>query len=150
MSSEKIIGIDLGTTYSCVAYIDEIGKPVVVQNSDSELTTPSVVYFENENNIIVGKEAKNVSKVYPERVVESIKRKMGDGSYSYSVDGKSYPPEQISSYILRKLIQEASQELGEDITDVVITCPAYFGANEREATKNAGEIAGLNVRHILN
>ncbi|MEK6279158.1 MAG: Hsp70 family protein [Acidobacteriota bacterium] len=150
MNSKKIIGIDLGTTYSCVAYIDEYGKPVVLQNSDGKLTTPSAVYFENEENIIVGEEAKNVSKIYPDRVVECVKRSMGDPDYSFVVDGKPYRPEEVSAYILRKLVQDASQALGEDVTEVIITCPAYFGANQREATKNAGEIAGLTVRHILN
>ncbi|HEX8776143.1 MAG TPA: Hsp70 family protein [Pyrinomonadaceae bacterium] len=150
MSSKKIIGIDLGTTYSCVAYIDEYSKPVVIPNSDGKFTTPSAVYFENEENIIVGEEAKNVSKIYPDRVAEYVKRSMGDPSYSFVVDGKQYRPEEISAYILRKLVQDASQVLGEDITDVIITCPAYFGANQREATKNAGEIAGLTVHHILN
>lgn len=150
MSSEKIIGIDLGTTYSCVAYIDEFGKPVIIQNSDSQFTTPSVVFFENEENIVVGKEAKNVSKVYPDRVVECVKRNMGNPTYTFEVDGKSHRPEEVSALILRKLVQDASQNIGEEITDVVITCPAYFGVNEREATKHAGEIADLNVRHILN
>jgi len=150
MSAEKIIGIDLGTTYSCVAFIDEFGKPVVIPNSDGEFTTPSAVFFENEENIVVGKEAKNVSKVYPDRVVEFVKRSMGDPTYTFEVDGKSYRPEDVSAYILRKLVQDAAQNLGDEITDVVITCPAYFGVNEREATKHAGEIADLNVRQILN
>lgn len=150
MNSKKIIGIDLGTTYSCIAHIDEYGKPVVLPNSDGKLTTPSAVYFENEENIIVGEEAKNVSKIYPDRVAEYVKRSMGDPLYSFAVDGKQYRPEEVSAYILRKLVQDASQVLGEDITDVIITCPAYFGENQRVATKNAGEIAGLNVRHILN
>lgn len=150
MSSEKIIGIDLGTTYSCVAHIDEFGKPVVLENSDGQSTTPSVVYFEDGENIVVGKEAKNVSKIHPDRVAEFVKRYMGNPTYTFDVDGKSYRPEEVSAYILRKLVQDASQILGEEITDVVITCPAYFGVNEREATKNAGEMANLNVRHILN
>ena len=150
MKSEKIIGIDLGTTYSCVAYIDEIGKPVVLPNSDGEFTTPSAVHFENEDNIIVGRQAKNSSKVDPGRVAEYFKRSMGDPSFTFDVDEQSYRPEQISAYVLRKLVQDASQSLGEEITDVIITCPAYFGVNEREATKNAGAIADLNVRHILN
>lgn len=150
MKSEKIIGIDLGTTYSCVAYIDEIGKPVVLPNSDGEFTTPSAVHFENKANIIVGRQAKNFSKVDPDRVAEYFKRSMGDPSFSFAVDGTEYRPEEISAYVLRKLVQDASQSLGEEITDVIITCPAYFGVNEREATKNAGAIAGLNVRHILN
>jgi len=150
MNSKKIIGIDLGTTYSCVAYIDEYGKPAVLQNSDGKFTTPSAVYFENEENIVVGEEAKNVSKIYPDRVVECVKRSMGDPAYSFTVDGKQYRPEEISAYILRKLCLDASRALGETITDVIITCPAYFGNNQREATKTAGELAGLNVRHILN
>jgi molecular chaperone DnaK len=150
MKSEKIIGIDLGTTYSCVAYIDEIGKPVVLPNSDGEFTTPSAVHFENQTNIIVGRQAKNSSKVDPDRVAEYFKRSMGDPSFSFTVDGTEYRPEEISAYVLRKLVQDASQSLGEEITDVIITCPAYFGVNEREATKNAGAIANLNVRHILN
>lgn len=150
MSSKKIIGIDLGTTYSCVAYIDEYLKPVVLPNSDGKFTTPSAVYFEEEDKIIVGEEAKNVSKIYPGRVIEYAKRRMGDPSHAFTVDGRQYRPEEISTYILRKLVQDASQALGEEITDVIITCPAYFGVNEREATKNAGEMAGLTVRHILN
>jgi molecular chaperone DnaK len=150
MNSKKIIGIDLGTTYSCVAYIDEYLKPVILQNSDGKFTTPSAVYFEDEERIIVGEEAKNVSKIYPDRVVECVKRSMGDPSYAFTVDGRQYRPEEISAYILRKLVQDASQALGEEITDVIITCPAYFGVNQREATKHAGELAGLNVRHILN
>ncbi len=150
MNSKKIIGIDLGTTYSCVAYIDEYGKPAVLQNSDSKFTTPSAVYFENEENFIVGEEAKNVSKIYPDRVVECVKRSMGDPAYSFTVDGKQYRAEEISAYILRKLVLDASRALGETITDVIITCPAYFGHNQRVATRTAGEMAGLNVRHILN
>lgn len=150
MNSEKIIGIDLGTTYSCAAYIDEIGKPVVLQNGDGEPTTPSAVHFDNEDAIIVGRQAKNYSKIDPDRVAEYFKRSMGDPSFQFAVDGKEYRPEEISSYVLRKLVQDASHALNETITDVVITCPAYFGINEREATKNAGVLAGLNVRHILN
>jgi molecular chaperone DnaK len=150
MKSEKIIGIDLGTTYSCVAYVDEIGKPVVLPNSDGELTTPSAVHFENKANIVVGRQAKNSSKVDPEKVAEYFKRSMGDPTFTFDVDDQTYRPEHISAYVLRKLVQDASQALGEEITDVIITCPAYFGVNEREATKNAGKIADLNVRHILN
>jgi molecular chaperone DnaK (HSP70) len=150
MNSKKIIGIDLGTTYSCVAYIDEYLKPVVLPNSDGKFTTPSAVYFEDEEKILVGEEAKNVSKIYPDRVVEYVKRSMGDPSYDFTVDGRKYRPEEISAFILRKLVQDASQALGEEITDVIITCPAYFGEKQRVATKNAGELAGLNVRHLLN
>ncbi|MGH9800604.1 MAG: Hsp70 family protein, partial [Blastocatellia bacterium] len=147
---ERILGIDLGTTYSCIAYVDESGKPVVVPNFEGDLTTPSVVHFESPDNIVVGKEAKNACKLVPDRVVEFVKRNMGDPTFSYEVDGVSYKPEAVSSLILRKLAGDAAQALGEEVKDVVITCPAYFGNNEREATRNAGELAGLNVHLILN
>ena len=150
MAANRIFGIDLGTTYSCISYVDESGRPVVVPNSDSEITTPSVVYFENADNFVVGKEAKNTSKLEPDRVVEFVKRSMGDPAFLFEVDGVDYKPEEISSLILRKLVSDAAQTVGEEIKDVVITCPAYFGINEREATKNAGELAGLTVHHILN
>ncbi|MDX6527826.1 MAG: molecular chaperone DnaK [Blastocatellia bacterium] len=150
MTASRIYGIDLGTTYSCISYVDEWGKPVVVPNFEGDLTTPSVVHFESADNIVVGKEAKNASKVDPGRVVEFVKRNMGDATFSREIDGKSYRPEEISSYILRKLASDASQTVGDQIKDVVITCPAYFGINEREATKNAGILADLNVVNILN
>lgn len=147
---ERIFGIDLGTTYSCIAYVDENGKPVVLPNFEGDLTTPSVVHFESLDNVVVGKEAKNACKLFPDRVVEFVKRNMGDPTFSYEVDGVSYKPEAASSLILRKLVGDAAQALGEEVKDVVITCPAYFGNNEREATRNAGELAGLNVHLILN
>lgn len=150
MTATRIYGIDLGTTYSCIAYVDDTGRPVVEPNIDGELTTPSVVFFESADNIVVGKDAKNMSKLEPDRVVEFVKRNMGDPTFSYEADGRQYRPEEISSFILRKLVGDVSQRLGEEITDVVITCPAYFGINEREATKNAGILAGLNVAHVLN
>lgn len=146
----RIFGIDLGTTYSCIAYVDENGKPVVLPNFEGDLTTPSVVHFESPDNIVVGKEAKNACKLFPDRVVEFVKRNMGDPTFSYEVDGVAYKPEAVSSLILRKLVSDAAQALGEEVKDVVITCPAYFGNNEREATRNAGELAGLNVHMILN
>ncbi|NDD30910.1 MAG: Hsp70 family protein [Proteobacteria bacterium] len=146
----RVYGIDLGTTYSCISYCDESGRPVVVPNAEGELTTPSVVFFENPSNVVVGVQAKNASKVEPERVAAFVKRSMGDGSYRFNVDGREHTPEEISSLVLRKVVGDAAQALGEPITDVVITCPAYFGNNEREATRNAGKLAGLNVRHILN
>ena len=131
MAANRIFGIDLGTTYSCISYVDESGRPVVVPNADSEITTPSVVYFENADNIVVGRHAKNQSKLDPDRVVEFVKRDMGNPSYLFTVDDKQYKPEEISSLILRKLVIDAAQNVGEDIKDVVITCPAYFGINER-------------------
>jgi len=150
MSSKRIYGIDLGTTYSCISFVDESGKPVVIPNVEGDLTTPSVVYFESADNIVVGKQAKNSSRLFPDRTVAFVKRFMGDARWEKMIDGRAWKPEEISARILRKVVDDASDKVGEPITDVVITCPAYFGVNEREATKNAGRIAGLNVRHILN
>ncbi|WP_050024932.1 Hsp70 family protein [Verrucomicrobium sp. BvORR034] len=143
-----VVGIDLGTTYSCVAYVDEAGKAVVVKNFDNENITPSVVLFEDDN-VVVGKVAKESAKLEPENVVSFIKRKMGK-EYSFAHNGKSYRPEEISAYILKKLVSDSNQTLGCEITDAVITVPAYFGISEREATARAGKIAGLNVLEIIN
>lgn len=145
----NVFGIDLGTTYSCIAHIDEHGKPVVIPNFDNNRTTPSVVLFEGDQRI-VGEEAKNALMTNPESVVSFIKRSMGESTYFFEHEGTQYGPEEISSFILRKLVKDASDNLGVEITDVVITCPAYFGINEREATQKAGVIAGLNVKSILN
>jgi molecular chaperone DnaK (HSP70) len=145
----KIYGIDLGTTYSCIAHVDEHGKPVVIPNSESERITPSVVFFDGDN-VIVGNEAKRNAVLSSDQVVAFVKRSMGDPNFLFQYNGKSYKPEEISSFILRKLVSDAEQITGEKINDVVITCPAYFGINEREATKIAGDIAGLNVRQIIN
>jgi len=148
---KRVYGIDLGTTYSAIAYVDEHGKPVVVPNAESERITPSVVLFDGEN-VIVGNTAKEAAKVEPDRVVSRVKQHMGDANFVFSHDGLSYGPEDISSFILRKVVGDAELAMGGDekITDVVITCPAYFGTDEREATANAGRLAGLNVRAILN
>lgn len=154
----KVFGIDLGTTYSCVAYIDENDKPVVLKNSESELTTPSVVFFETREDITVGSSAKESSKMYPDQVVQFIKRSMGKPNSNLIINGVEMSPEEISSYILKKCVKDAMDSLrmegklseDEEIKDVVITCPAYFGINERTATQTAGEIAGLNVLQIIN
>ncbi len=148
---KRVYGIDLGTTYSAIAYVDEHGKPVVVPNGESERITPSVVLFDGEN-VIVGNTAKEAAKVEPDRVVSRVKQHMGDPHFVFNHDGLSYGAEDISSFILRKVVGDAEAALGGDekITDVVITCPAYFGTDEREATANAGRLAGLNVRAILN
>ena len=148
---KRVYGIDLGTTYSAIAYVDEHGKPVVVPNQESERITPSVVLFDGEN-VIVGNTAKESAKVEPHRVVSRVKQHMGDPHFVFEHDGQVYSPEDISSFILRKVVGDAEVALGGDekITDVVITCPAYFGTEEREATANAGRLAGLNVRSILN
>ena len=145
-----IFGIDLGTTYSCIAYVDEYGRPSIVPNVDSDRTTPSVVLFSGDERI-VGKEAKQTSKLEPDNVVDMVKRFMGKSSeFAFIYNEKNYTPEEISSYIIKKLVQDAEQNYGKKITDVVVTCPAYFGELERASTKAAGEIAGLNVRAILN
>ena len=153
-----VFGIDLGTTYSCIAYIDEYGKPVVLKNCDGDHTTPSVVYVESSENIIVGNEAKRSLEVEPDKTVQFIKRKMGKENDKVTLNEIVYSAPEISAYILKKLVFDANEELkqtgvikeGEEIKDVVITCPAYFGMNERQATKIAGELAGLNVLNIIN
>ena len=154
MSNEnvkKVFGIDLGTTYSAISYVDENGKAVVTTNAEGDLTTPSVVFFdEGGENIIVGSVAKESAKMYPTDVASFVKRSMGDEHFLFLHGDNEYSAEEISSYILRKLVKDAKEKIGEDVEDVVITCPAYFGINEREATKKAGEIAGLNVLQIIN
>jgi molecular chaperone DnaK len=146
---KRVYGIDLGTTYSAIAYVDEHGKPVIVPNQESERITPSVVLFDGDS-IIVGNTAKESAKVEPHRVVSRIKQHMGDPNFVFQYEGQAFGPEDISSFILRKVVGDAEIALGDKITDVVITCPAYFGTPEREATANAGRLAGLNVRAILN
>lgn len=147
--SKRVYGIDLGTTYSCISYVDEHGKPVVVPNSEGQLTTPSVVWFESPDNVVVGRTAKDVAAIHPDRVVSTIKRRMGDVNFALTIDGHSHSPQEISSYILRKLVKDAATVTGDTITDVVITCPAYFGVTQKEATKQAGTLAGLNVLYVI-
>ncbi len=149
MTDNQIYGIDLGTTYSCIAYVDEHGKPVVVPNSDNELTTSSVVYFESSDNIVVGETAKGVAEVYPHQVVSTVKRVMGDNDWYFEHEGHNYTPQEISSHILRKVVADAKAITGHEIKDVVITVPAYFGVNQKEATKQAGELADLNVLYVI-
>jgi molecular chaperone DnaK (HSP70) len=145
MSTENLaVGIDLGTTYSCIAYVDEFGKPVVLKNFEGDSITPSVVYFpENTEEVVVGKEAKKEKSLEPERVIDFIKRSIGRPNSERFIDDKKYRPEQISAQILKKIIQDAEKVLGKQINKAVITCPAYFGINEREATAQAGTIASL-------
>lgn len=147
--AKHIFGIDLGTTYSSIAYVDEFGKAVIIPNAENERVTPSVVFFDEEN-IVVGDVAKESSKLYPDDVVCFIKRAMGEPNFIFIHHSEQYRAEEISAYILKKLAQDAEKYLGEKVMDVVITCPAYFGINEREATRKAGEIAGFNVRQIIN
>ena len=149
MESKPVFGIDLGTTYSCIAYIDEHGRPVVAPNSENALTTPSVVYFESADNIVAGQSAKDAGKAFPDQVVHAVKRHMGDPHWVRTFDGRDYRPQDVSALILRKLVGDAEQVLGQKVEDVVITCPAYFGNVEKEATRQAGAIAGLNVRFVV-
>ncbi len=144
----KIIGIDLGTTNSCVAVI-EGGEPVVITNSEGSRTTPSVVAFTKDGERLVGQLAKNQAVTNPEKTVISIKRHMGS-DYKVDIDGKKYTPQEISAMILQKLKGDAEAYLGEKVSDAVITVPAYFTDSQRQATKDAGQIAGLKVHRIIN
>lgn len=146
---QGIFGIDLGTTYSVVGYIDETGRATVTRNRDGEDTTPSVVFFENADNVVVGKVAKESAGQYPDQVVSLIKREMGDRDYQTTFFGKEHTPPSISALILSALAQDAELHTGRSVTDVVITVPAYFGLLEKDATRQAGEIAGLNVIGIV-
>ncbi len=144
----KVIGIDLGTTNSCVAVM-EGGEPVVIPNAEGSRTTPSVVAFQKDGSRVVGRVAKNQAVANPDKTVISIKRKMGS-DYKVKIDEKAYSPQEISAMILSKLKADAEAYLGSKVTDAVITCPAYFTDAQRQATKDAGKIAGLNVLRIIN
>ena len=144
----KIIGIDLGTTNSCVAVM-EGGEPVVIPNAEGARTTPSVVGFTKTGERLVGQVAKRQAITNPENTISSIKRKMGTAEKVHA-GGKDYTPEEISAMILAKLKADAEAYLGEPVTEAVITVPAYFNDSQRQATKDAGTIAGLNVRRIIN
>ncbi len=144
----KTIGIDLGTTNSCVAVI-EGGEPVVIANAEGARTTPSVVAFSKNGERMVGQVAKRQAITNPERTVSSIKREMGS-AYKVNIDGKNYTPQEISAMILQKLKADAEAYLGETVTQAVITVPAYFTDAQRQATKDAGKIAGLDVKRIIN
>jgi molecular chaperone DnaK len=142
-------GIDLGTTHSCLAYIDSAGKAVVVRNTIGDETTPSVVYFEGPGQVVVGKAATSAAVVAPDLVSTLVKRRMArpDGARTYR--GRVYEPEEVSALILRELVATAQESTGTTVRDVVITVPAYFGVAERQATRRAGEIAGLTVLDVL-
>ncbi len=144
----KTIGIDLGTTNSCVAVI-EGGEPVVIANIEGNRTTPSVVGFSKSGERLVGQVAKRQAVQNPDRTIASIKRQMGT-DYKVEIDGKSYTPQQISAMILSKLKADAESYLGDKVTEAVITVPAYFTDSQRQATKDAGKIAGLEVKRIIN
>ena len=144
----KIIGIDLGTTNSCVSVM-EGGKPAVIANAEGARTTPSVVAFTKTGERLVGDPAKRQAVTNADRTILSIKRHMGD-DYKKNIDGKQYTPQEISAMILQKLKADAESYLGETVTEAVITVPAYFNDAQRQATKDAGKIAGLNVKRIIN
>ena len=143
----KIIGIDLGTTNSCVAVM-EGGEPVVIANAEGARTTPSVVAFTKDGERLVGQVAKRQAITNPEKTIISIKRDMGTDR-KVDIDGKKYTPQEISAFILGKLKSDAESYLGEKVTQAVITVPAYFSDSQRQATKDAGKIAGLEVLRII-
>ena len=149
MASEKILGIDLGTTNSAFA-IMEGGEPEIIVNAEGNRTTPSVVAFSDDGERLVGKPAKNQAVQNPDRTIASIKRHMGEESYAVEIEGEEYTPEQISAMILQKIKRDAEEYLGHEIDKAVITVPAYFNDKQRQATKNAGEIAGFEVERIVN
>ncbi len=151
---KRIYGIDLGTTYSAIAFINDDGKPEIIPNSDCERITPSVVFFDEPYEkgkvgyVVVGKVAKEAAKTDPTRVISFVKNEMGTG-WTREIDGITLTPEKVSAYILKRLAGDAKLDAGHDVKDVVITCPAYFGDAERKATIAAGQIAGLNVLRLL-
>ena len=144
----KIIGIDLGTTNSCVAVM-EGGQPVVIVNSDGARTTPSVVGFAKNGERLIGETAKRQAITNPDNTISSIKRHMGE-NYKVNIEGKAYSPQEISAMVLQKLKADAESYLGETVSEAVITVPAYFNDAQRQATKDAGRIAGLDVKRIIN
>ena len=139
----------MGTTYSCIAYVDETGRATVINNQEGTNTTPSVVNFASPTQVVVGQVAKENAVIDPQNTVSLVKTLMGKSNFAISYNGEDVSPEEASSYILRKLAGDASKLIDAEVKDVVITCPAYFGTAERTATKNAGEIAGLNVIEII-
>jgi molecular chaperone DnaK len=149
--TDSVYGIDLGTTYTCIAHVDEAsGRPEITPNAEGELTTPSVVLFEDAETRVVGREAKNTAVLEADHVIELIKRQMGKPDWRREFFGKEFSPEEISSYILRKVVDDAERHDRVRPQKVVITCPAYFDSQQREATATAGRIAGLDVLEIVN
>ena len=147
----KVVGIDLGTTFSAIAHVNDHGQPEIIPNAESDRITPSVILFEDDL-VTVGKIAKQNARAMPEQIVEFVKREMGKSKSTFfrTFNGKDYSAEELSALILRKLKQDAEAYLNTEITDAVITVPAYFHDAEREATRNAGKIAGFNVLQVLN
>src|SRR5437879_13817089 len=151
MSTRKVVGIDLGTTFSAIAHIDTYGKPQIIPNSETERITPSVIFFD-DSHVIVGTVDKNNAVVEPEKIVDFVKREMGKpkDQFHREFSDKIYSAEELSALIIKKLKSEAEKYLDQPITDAVITVPAYFNDAERTATITAGQLAGLNVLHIIN
>ncbi len=145
----RAVGIDLGTTNSVVAVL-EGGEASVIANAEGSRTTPSVVAFARNGEVLVGQPAKNQAVTNVDRTIRSVKRHMGEGNWTIEIDDKKYTPQEISARTLMKLKRDAEAYLGEDVTDAVITVPAYFNDAQRQATKEAGQIAGLNVLRIVN
>ncbi|WP_322753513.1 Hsp70 family protein [Frankia sp. Cas3] len=154
MARTKVFGIDLGTTYSCIAQVDEYGRPDVIRNIESQPTTPSVVLFDESAGggvtFVVGTQAKRQSRIRPDDVASLVKRHMGEADWRFVVHGEEYSAPAVSSLVLKSLAADAQRATGAPVTDVVITVPAYFGDEERKATKLAGALAGLNVLDIIN
>src|SRR4030088_2657125 len=144
----RAVGIDLGTTNSVVAIL-EGGEPTVIANAEGSRTTPSVVAFAKNGEVLVGEVAKRQAVTNVDRTIRSVKREMGT-DWNQTIDGKDFTPQQISAFVLQKLKRDAEAYLGEQVTDAVITVPAYFSDAQRQATKEAGEIAGLKVHRIVN
>ena len=144
----RAVGIDLGTTNSCVSVL-EGGEPTVIANAEGARTTPSIVAFAKNGEVLVGEVAKRQAVTNVDRTIRSVKRHMGT-SWNIDIDGKKYTAQEISARILQKLKRDAEAYLGDTVTDAVITVPAYFNDAQRQATKEAGEIAGLNVLRIIN
>ncbi|MDT7548961.1 MAG: molecular chaperone DnaK, partial [Actinomycetota bacterium] len=144
----RAVGIDLGTTNSVVSVL-EGGEPTVIANAEGARTTPSIVAFAKNGEVLVGEVAKRQAVTNVERTIRSVKRHMGT-DWKTTIDGKDFTPQQISAFILQKLKRDAESYLGEPVTDAVITVPAYFSDAERQATKEAGDVAGLNVLRIVN
>lgn len=147
--TKYVFGIDLGTTYSCIAHVDDTGIPTVIKNSDGSNTTPSVVNFSSPSEVVVGEVAKDTAVLEPNTTVSLVKTLMGKSDFAINYNDRGISPVEVSAYILKKIAKDASEQIGEEVKDVVITCPAYFGTSERQATKDAGEIAGLNVLEII-
>ena len=149
MAAETYFGIDLGTTYSCIACVKGGGEATVLSNSESEQTTPSVVFFENADNVVVGNPAKEELRAGSEKAIARAKQFMGTNKSYEGYRPEALTPQEISAYVLRKLVQDAAAQIDGEVSDVVITCPAYFGLDAKAATQQAGELAGLKVHYVI-